>query len=771
MGYSLKPTILNDERSDMPTGGKRQHLLNMLCDLSDLSALVTGSENIENFLQRTVALVSRHLGTPVCSIYLYDETADELVLKATVGLNPDAVDRVRMGSGQGLVGTVMATRQPVCEGHASGNPQFRYFPETDELPYESFLAVPIQKGVVKIGVLVVQHTVADYFETSEVMALKATSAQLAAVLENARLLMDLQRMCSVPERPVRNLGFIKGQAASGGFAFARATVWGRSHGRLVNEPAVFDSGSMADFRRAVKKTGEQLDALQQRCAERLPESAALIFAAHLMMLKDPKFIDRMAEQIEKGDPASRAVREVARHYLDLFADSPHPYIREKVVDIQDLAGRLLNNLASPSPAGSGENSGRVVIARELYPSELLKLAAESVAGIVLANGGVTSHVAIVSRSLKIPMVVVQCPDLMHLSEATPVLVDGEVGNVYVDPSAEIIARFDARHQALQQVARQNTPIQMGIAHTREGTRVDLLANINLLGELPLAREMGAAGIGLYRTEFPFLIRPSFPSETEQYLVYRQVVAAMGNKPVVFRTLDIGGEKTLAYTDSVNDPNPELGLRSIRFTLAYRDIFEQQIRAVLRAAAGSDSVGIMFTLISSVDDFLLARQVVRDCLDRLKADGLDHNDHPAIGMMVELPSVVETMAEFAEEADFFSIGTNDFVQYMLGVDRSNKRVADYYRPEHPSVLRALERVVRVAADHDKPISVCGEMGHDDQMVPFLLGIGIRRLSIDPQFMPLVHQRIAGLDVGRCKDYARALLSAGSIDAVQKILVQC
>ncbi len=750
--------------------GKREELLNMLCDLSDLSALVTGSENIENFLQRTVALVARHLGTPVCSIYLYDETADELVLKATIGLNVAAVDRVRMGTGQGLVGTVMSTRQPVCEGHASNNPRFRYFPETDELKYESFLAVPIQKGVVKVGVLVVQHTVADYFETSDIMALKATGAQLAAVLENARLLMDLQRMCTIPKRPVRDLSFIKGQRASGGIALARATIWGRSHGQLVAAPDVVDSGTMADFMRAVKKTVEQLNALQQRCAERLPESAALIFAAHFMMLKDPKFIGRMKTQIEKGDPASRAVREVARHYLDLFADSPHPYIREKVSDIEDLAGRLLNNLAPPSPDGTADGANRVVIARELYPSELLKLAAESVAGIVLVNGGITSHLAIISRSLKIPLVVVQSAELMHLPERTPILVDGEVGNVYVNPSAEIIARFEAHNQARQLVTAQKRPLRTGSALTGDGTRVDLLANINLLGELPLAREMGAAGIGLYRTEFPFLIRPSFPSETEQFLVYRQVLTAMRDKPVVFRTLDIGGEKTLAYTDTPAEQNPELGLRSIRFTLAYRDIFEQQVRAILRAAADSDWVGIMFPLISSLDDFLRARQVVHHCLDRLDADGLEYHHHPKIGMMVELPSVVESMAEFAASADFFAVGTNDFVQYMLGVDRSNKRVAEYYRPEHPSVLRALQRLVKVAGEYGKPISLCGEMGHDDAMIPFLLGIGLRRLSIDPQFMPAVHQRIAGLDIDRCQAHARELLSAGSIDSVHHVLAQ-
>ncbi len=747
---------------------KRQDLLNMLCDLSDLSSLITDSENIENFLQRTADLVSRHLGTPVCSIYLYDETEKELVLKATVGLNRRAINRVRMKMGEGLVGTVMATGKPVREGYASKNPLFRYFPETDELRYESFLAVPIQKGSVKIGVLVVQHTRPDYFETTHVTALKATGGQLAAVLENARLLMDLQRMCSIPPRPEKPLGFIKGQKASGGYAHGQALIWGKSHVQLVAGPHEREGGNMDDFRSAVNKTAVQLNALQQRCAERLPESASLIFAAHFMMLKDPKFVDRMAEKIQEGMPATGAVREVAEHYIHLFSDSPHPYIQEKVSDIEDLAGRLMSNLVPPSRKDNGSSGGRVVIAKELYPSELLKLAAESVAAVVLTNGGVTSHMTIIARSLKIPVVVAQVPELLHLPDGTPILVDGEVGNVYVDPSRQIIDRFTASTRAREKVARQTTPMEAGRVHTLDGTRVDLMANINLLAELPLARKMGAAGIGLYRTEFPFLIRPSFPSETEQFLVYRQVVESMADDPVIFRTLDIGGEKALMYTNTPAEANPELGLRSIRFTLAYREIFEQQIRAILRAAAGHGNIGIMFPLISSVDDFIQARQVVSDCLGQLAAEGVVHHTAPAIGMMIELPSVVETMAEFAAEADFFSIGTNDFVQYMLAVDRANKQVADYYRPEHPSVLRALARVVRIADEHEKPISVCGEMGHDITMIPFLLGIGIRRLSIDPQFMPAVNGRIKSLTIEHCRENARRLLAAGSIRAVRQLL---
>jgi phosphotransferase system enzyme I (PtsP) len=505
---------------------------------------------------------------------------------------------------------------------------------------------------------------------------------------------------------------------------------------------------MADFRRAVKKTAEQLELLQQRCAERLPESASLIFAAHFMMLKDPKFIDSMAAKIDGGIPATRAVRDVAGKYIGLFSDSPHPYIREKVSDIEDLAGRLLNNLVPPSPEGQWKQQrqgGR-------RPGPLPVGTAETGCRI---GGGYRAG----QRRGDLP-----CCHYRPFPEDPG-------GGCSVSGTAPPARRHPAAGgrrcgQCVRgPVGRHPCPVrcqQPGPAtggHRPNGGSLRVRAHNGRHVGRPAGQHqpaggaapgagMGAAGIGLYRTEFPFLIRPTFPSETEQYLVYRQVVEHMGDKPVVFRTLDIGGEKTLAYSDAGKEPNPELGLRSIRFTLAYRDIFEQQLRAILRAGAGRESLGIMFPLISSVDDFLRARQVVVDCLDHLKAEGLDHHDHPAIGMMVELPAVVESMAEFAAQADFFAIGTNDFVQYMLGVDRSNKQVADYYRPEHPSVLRALERVVRVAGDHKKPISVCGEMGHDAAMIPFLLGIGIRRLSLDPA----VH---AGRSSAHQRPYHRAL----------------
>jgi phosphotransferase system enzyme I (PtsP) len=748
-------------------GTERKNLLNMLCDLSDLSALVAGSDDIDTFLQRTVELVADHLKTPVCSVYLYEEAGNELVLRATRGLNPESVGRVRMPPGEGLVGNVLASRRPLREGQASRNPAFKYFPETGELPYESFLAVPILKGVVDIGVLVVQHTQSDYFEPTDATALRATGAQLAAALENARLLIDMQSGAGQTQLPPVCPSLVKGKMVSEGYACAPALVWSRSHGVRLSGGDAAETGNLDDFTRAVRRTTDQLDHLQRVCARRLPESAALIFTAHFMILKDRHFTGRMEERIREGLPATRAVREIAGHYRERFASSPHPYIREKVSDIEDLAGRLLANLRQAEIEEGDLAASRIVVAEELYPSEVLKLSAQDIAGIVLTGGGITSHVAIIARALRIPLVMAPRQELLSLPEKTRLLLDGQTGNIHLNPSAEVVREFEESRQARTFLADSKPPKDCGNACTTDGTRVTLQANINLLSELPMIQETGAAGIGLYRTEFPFLVRPTFPSETEQYLVYRQVIEAMAGKPVAFRTLDIGGEKTLSYMDRKAEANPELGLRSIRFTLEHREVFEQQLRALLRAAAGHSATGILFPLISSPDEFLVARQVVRDCLAQLKKEGLSHFPDPVIGMMVELPSVVGMMEEFAAVADFFAVGTNDFVQYMLGADRANRRVAAWYRPEHPAVLRALSTVVSVAGEKGKPVSVCGEMAHDDAMIPFLLGIGIHRLSVAPQYLPHVYDRISGLSIARCRDHAQKMLAAGSLAAVKHV----
>jgi len=744
---------------------KHQHLA-LLCDIGELANLISESKDIDSFLQQAVQLVACNLNADVGSIYLLDPANEELVLKATIGLTPQSVGRIRMKIGEGLVGWTMSSMRPQCEGSASQNPRYKYFEASNEELYDSFLSVPIYRATEKIGVLVVQHRDKDYFDQTDVMALRAIASQLAGTVANVRLMMGL-RQPALPadgQAIVADLRFVKGEATVEGFALAPSTTLRSIDPLQVEIPDENFGCDLRDFQRAMRQTTDQLKRLQDQLVRRLPESAALIFEAHHMILKDPRFVEKINGQIAAGVPAPSAVRQAARHFIEIFANSPNAYIQEKTQDIEDLARRLLFNMRKEKSGGHSPMDGRIVIASQLYPSDVLKLASESVAGIIMVSGGITSHVAIIARSLQIPMIIAQRKELLKIPEGTEILMDAEIGTLYVDPAEAVRRQFRQRNQARQQTISQS--LQMNpVTHTKDGTRIELFANINLLSELDLARELKAEGVGLYRSEFPFIVRSVFPSEEEQRVVYEQLFKQMSDKPVYIRTLDVGGDKVLPYLDIPQEANPELGLRSIRFSLKYRDIFDQQIRAILRAGIYTSQLGIMFPMISSIDEFELARQAVQDAMAALAADELSHHQHPLIGAMIELPAIEQVIDDLVLRADFFSIGTNDFIQYMLAVDRTNQNVAEYYQPYHPAVLRALHKLVQRITKSQKPISVCGEVAHQYEFIPFLVGIGVRRLSVDPQFLPLVQKTVANLTVAQAETYAHALLNASTLAGVK------
>jgi phosphotransferase system, enzyme I, PtsP len=365
------------------------------------------------------------------------------------------------------------------------------------------------------------------------------------------------------------------------------------------------------------------------------------------------------------------------------------------------------------------------------------------------------------------MIIADRAELLQIPEGTPVLMDAEMGNIYVDPSARIVKHFEAQKDAHAVVASLAESMQ-AVTQTRDGTRIHLLANINLLRDLILARELKAEGVGLYRTEFPFLVRSAIPSEEEQYNVYRRLFGDMLGQPVTIRTLDLGGEKLLAYSEASRESNPDLGLRAIRFSLRHRDIFLQQLSAILRAAANFKDLRIMFPMIGSLDEFRTARMAVDDCMADLKHNSFPHHKNPMVGVMIEVPSVLEIIDEIAAEADFMSIGTNDFVQYMLAVDRSNDKVADYYQPWHPAVLRGLFKIAAAAEKAGKELSVCGELAHETDYIPFLLGIGVRIFSVYPSFLPAVQQATAGITIAEARDFAAALLAETTIRGIKEAL---
>jgi phosphotransferase system enzyme I (PtsP) len=738
--------------------------LNLLCDMGELTAIVTRNSDIATFLTSTTHLVARHLKAHVCSIYLFEAMENRLVLKATQGLKPEAVDTVTMTPGEGLVGQCFEQDAIIREGNAPQNPGFKYFNNAGEDPFNSFLCVPIRSGVEKIGVLAVQHKKLDHFTLFDERALRTAMTQLAGAIDNARFLMALGPEETHTVQPGLPL-FIKGEPGGTGSASGRILMPSQNRKTLLYGPNPSNGlFTQSDFTAAIDKTSQELKSLQKRFAERLPESASLIFTAHFMILKDKNFTGRMAQLIEEGVHPIGAVKKVARKYIDLFSASPQAYMREKAVDVEDLSIRILSNFQD-STTRKNTGKGSIAVATEVYPSDILKLVADGIQGIILVGGGATSHVTILSRSLQIPLIITDDPRLLNLPLETILLLDAAQGNIYFNPDRETLELFKTKHQVEKQIKTQAMESQ---TFSRDGKRVTLLANINLLSEIRLAKKLKAEGVGLYRTEFPFLIRTGFPSETEQFMIYKQLFDQMEGALTTVRTLDAGGEKTLSYSGYKKEANPELGLRSIRFSLKHKRVFQTQIRAILRAAHGKENIRLMFPLISSIDEFLESRQIVSDCALDLEQEGIDHNDSLSVGMMIELPSVLCTIDEFAEIADFFAIGTNDLIQYMMGADRANKLVADHYIPYHPAVNRGIDTIVKAANRKGIDVSVCGEMAHDPDYIPFLLGVGIRTLSVDPQFLPSVQKTIMALSLEEAAGYAKKMLAASRVRDAAKLL---
>lgn len=565
-------------------------------------------------------------------------------------------------------------------------------------------------------------------------------------------------------------GMYRGQAVSNGYSLGQARILDRASAASLLEArrrVAPVPGRVTDLIDLQQRTVAAFEEDQRALAERLPEAASLIFDSHLMLLQDASFITRIQEEQEQGLELGGAIAAAAQGFVGIFERSPHEYVREKARDIEDMALRLIRTLDEEGAAPRTEDNA-ILIGRELLPSDILWIARQNIRGIVLVSGGSTAHVSLLVRSLGIPMVIVAEQELLLAAADKQVLVDGHDGIVVVDPHPEAITIFTRRNQQSRQESEELGRRMEPVTTTRDGTRIHLYANINLLGEVEQALHLHAAGIGLYRTELLYLVRSNLPTEEEQETVYRRLLRNVGDLPVTFRTLDAGGDKVLAYFDSAVEANPALGLRSTRFTLKHPEIFDQQLRAILRASSERDDVRIMFPMIGSIDEWTLARQRFNRCAQQVMEEQGDGH-HVRLGLMVELPAVVDLIDDFAPEVSFFSLGTNDFIQYTLGVDRTNEKVADYYCPHHPAVLRGLKRIVEGACRHGIPVSVCGEMAHEPQYIPFFIGIGVRELSVDPVYLPSVQREIGRYTVTEAQHYAHSLVLQSTIAGVEARLL--
>ena len=738
----------------------------LVCDIGELSALFHEALDLSTFLQRTATMVAEHVDAEVCSIYLYDPSARELTLSATHGLNRELVGKVRLTLGEGLTGVALKELRYIVERVASASPFYRHVPHLREEEFECFLAVPLLRGITRVGVLVVQRRKNRQFTRMDVQGLRAVGAQLTGAIENARLLLGAAPTPSEgDDSPLESIATFEGQVASGGLA--------RGPSLRLDREGQYDSLAVAeyppdltldDFRAAIGATEGQLEEMQAQVGERLSDVASLIFSSHLLILKDPGFTEAVERLIVEGVTVPQAVLRISDEYIHRFQSSNVGFVREKANDVKDLVTRLLHNI-SDAEAEATEWRGRIVIAREFFPSQLLRLSSQQAAGVVLVTGGVTSHVAILARSLVVPLVIVDDPRLLALAPGTDILLDADHGRVYVRPSEAVVAHFGAR-LAAQQAPEPRGAIEPQTA-TADGTVVRLMANVNLMSDADLARQLGAEGVGLYRTEFPFMVRRELPTEEEQYALYRDLVARFPHGDILFRTLDVGGDKVLSYFPDMREQNPFLGVRSIRFSLRNRDIFTQQLRAMLRANRGR-RLHVMFPMVSSIEELRAGRAAVEQCAAELREEDHQISTEVAVGAMVEVPSMVPLIDDFAREADFLSIGTNDLIQYLLAVDRTNEKVAHLYLPHHPAVLRTLHAVVTACTRRGVDVSVCGDMAHQAQYLPFLVGIGVRSLSVEPIYLPAVQASISGIELAAAEALAEQMVAATTVEEVGALL---
>lgn len=736
----------------------------------DFSELLRLASDAQDFFRRVVLDLGRLVGADACTLFVVDPRHQKLILRATKGLNPESEGQIAVDLDEGLVGLSLREQRVVRETDPQFSPWFKPVPRLYEDDFRSLTALPIMAGTTPLGVLVVHLRRSEPLGGDQLKILQDNLSVLGTALHDAQVLSGIKTVdpgvsVKVTKGKVFPASFA-GKASSNGLARGRSLAWGRvsSSTPLRKRSDTAYRKGLGDFTQARIRSLEQTERLQKETEDSLSDVASMIFSTHVLMLKDESFTGAMESLIHKDHSAPDAVVEIVNQYLSVLAASPSPLIQEKVQDVKDLGLRLLRNL-EVQPGVDGDLAGQILLAEELLPSDLVKAAAQHAEGIVLLNTGATAHVSILAKSLGIPVLFCDDRRVLEISDGTNLVLDASGGTVYVDPRASILEALE-KDAVLTSIGAP-APVCHDQTFTDDGVQIHLLANINLLSDVKVARKNHAEGIGLYRSEFPFLIRNDFPTEDEQYAVYRRLILQMAGQEVVLRTLDVGGDKVLSYLPESHESNPFLGLRALRFSLRNQQLFQTQLRAMLRAGQGHE-LRILFPLVSSVDDFRAAKAEVYECLRHLDASGIPHNPVPFLGAMIELPSACEVAGELAAECDFLSLGTNDLVQYLLGVDRTNEAVSDLYTAYHPAVYRTLQRVLRAAQNHQTSISVCGEIASDSHMIPFLVGAGLRKFSLSPGAIPRVQNLIEGLNSRHCQVHAEKLGRFGTIAEIREYL---
>ena len=760
--------------------------------LEDISGLILHSHDLQETLNNIVNLVARRTGSDVCSIYLLEDDGETLRLKASKGLSRGSVGKITMKTSEGLTGLVVEQRRIVSTDNAPRHPRYKYFRETKEEKFLSFLGVPLFERNTPVGVIVIQTRESRIFTPAEISTISTIAYQISSIVINAKLLdsirqkeeeraffaLELEKIRAggvkegLPSRPEKQKGkqpvTLTGTAVSPGFSWGKIYILNRGMKSSIELERVRPRPEERKrFQIALEKAKIQTLYMEKRVAEMLSKEDAAIFHSHLMILEDRGFIARILDLIDSDYGATRAVKEVVGYYVQAFSQMEDPYLRERSADMEDIGRRIIDALSGNNRSHARLREKRIIVADDILPSDMATMEHDKIIGIVTEKGNVNSHAAIMAKSLGIPAVLGVEGLMKQISLRNELIVDGTSGHIYINPDSRIKLEYERFQRDFSLKQRELEVLRDLPAETTDGTRVALRANIGLLGDVKVALANGAEGVGLYRTEFPYMARKSFPNRIEQYTLYRKILEGFPDQPVAIRTLDIGGDKGLSYFAYPREDNPFMGWRSIRVSLDEEGIFREQLAGVLLASPYG-KVTLMFPMVSSVDEIRAIKRILTEVQSELLEEEKPFAPDMRLGIMVEIPAAVQIADLLIKEVDYFSIGTNDLIQYTLAADRNNPKVKKYYDPYHPAVLQSIKRVADVTQKAGKQVSLCGEMAADPVTAVLLLGMGITDFSLSAPYIPLIKQAIRNVSAVKAREIADNVLSMESSANIREYL---
>ena len=696
----------------------------MLAILQRIIQEVSQAGDIEQALAIIVQRVKEAMQVDVCSAYLANQSQQRHILMASDGLNPRAVGQAGLAFGEGLVSLVAERAEPVNLDNAPDHPLFHFLSDTDEQEFHAFLGVPIIHHRKVLGVLVLQQRARRRFEEDETAFLLTVAAQLAGAIAHAEVSGGIARLVTGINDGVS----LKGLPGSPGV--------GIGTGLVVYPPADLDAvpdrqvddveAEIEVFEDAVDLAKADIRGLQARLSVALTKDDQALFDAYLQMLSSASLTDQIKSRIREGSWASGALRATISEHEQMFKAMDDPYMRERAEDIKDLGRRILRFIQKGRHNPPPYPEKTILVGDEITATMLAEAPIERLVGVISAKGSSSSHVAILARALGIPAVVGLKDLPVARMEGQSLITDGYNGRVYVSPSDNVRNEYVHLAREEAQMTAELAELRDVPAQTLDGFRIPLYANSGLLSDITPSLLSGAEGIGLYRTEFPFMVRDRFPTEDEQVGIYSQVIEAFPDKPVVLRTLDIGGDKSLSYFP-IQEDNPFLGWRGIRVTLDHPELFLAQVRAMMRASVDFNNLRILLPMITNISELDEAIALIEQSYSELLEVG-ERLVRPQLGVMIEVPSLIYQIEAVAKRVDFVSVGSNDLTQYLLAVDRNNGSVAELYDSLSPAVIMAIKQVVEGAAKHGCAVSVCGEMAGNPRAALLLLAMGVDSLSM-------------------------------------------